>query len=73
VDRVQDPEEFPATEIERHVGGAQHGLLQEGLIGMLRVTGNRALPLLDPKVFISRGLLRELPTMLRQGGVGQEA
>jgi CheY-like chemotaxis protein/chemotaxis signal transduction protein len=73
VDRVQDPEEFPATEIERHVGGAQHGLLQEGLIGMLRVGGNRALPLLDPKVFISRGLLRELPTMLRQGGVGQDA
>jgi CheY-like chemotaxis protein/chemotaxis signal transduction protein len=73
VDRVQDPEEFPATEIDRHVGGAEHGLLQEGLIGMLRVSGNRALPLLDPKVFISRGLLRELPTMLRQGGVGQEA
>jgi len=73
VDRVQDPEEFPATEIDRHVGGADHGLLKEGLIGMLRVGGHRALPLLDPKVFISRGLLRELPTMLRQGGVGQGA
>ena len=73
VDRVQDPEEFPATEIDRHVGGADHGLLKEGLIGMLRVGGNRALPLLDPKVFISRGLLRELPVMLRQGGVGQGA
>ena len=73
VDRVQDPEEFQATEIDRHVGGADHGLLKEGLIGMLRVGGHRALPLLDPKVFISRGLLRELPTMLRQGGVGQGA
>jgi CheY-like chemotaxis protein/chemotaxis signal transduction protein len=73
VDRVQDPEEFQATEIDRHVGGADHGLLKEGLIGMLRVGGHRALPLLDPKLFISRGLLRELPTMLRQGGVGQGA
>jgi CheY-like chemotaxis protein/chemotaxis signal transduction protein len=73
VDRVQDPEEFQATEIDRNVGGADHGLLKDGLIGMLRVGGHRALPLLDPKVFISRGLLRELPTMLRQGGVGHGA
>ncbi|WP_224367675.1 response regulator [Hyalangium versicolor] len=69
VDRVQDPEEFGATEIDRNVGGAEHGLLQEGLIGMVRVIGGRALPLLDPKVFVSRGLLRDLPEMLRQGGV----
>ncbi|MDY7232051.1 chemotaxis protein CheW [Hyalangium rubrum] len=73
VDRVQDPEEFAATEIDRRVGGAEHGLLKEGLMGMLRVGNGRALPLLDPKVFISRGLLRDLPTMLRQGGVGQDA
>jgi CheY-like chemotaxis protein/chemotaxis signal transduction protein len=69
VDRVQDPEEFTATDIDRRVGGAEHGLLREGLIGMLRVNGGHALPLLDPKVFVSRGLLRELPEMLRQGGV----
>lgn len=69
VDRVQDPEEFSATDIDRHVGGAEHGLLQEGLVGMLRVFGGAALPLLDPKVFISRGLLRELPELLKQGGV----
>jgi CheY-like chemotaxis protein len=73
VDRVQDPEEFPAAEIDRNVGGAEHGLLQEGLIGMLRVTGGGALPLLDPKVFISRGLLRELPELLKQGGVRLDA
>jgi CheY-like chemotaxis protein len=67
VDRVQDPEEFQAADIDRNVGGAEHGLLKEGLVGMLRVPGARALPLLDPRVFISRGLLRDLPEMLRQG------
>ena len=45
-------------DIDRNVGGTEHGLLQEGLIGMVRVNGGRALPLLDPKVFVSRGLLR---------------
>ncbi|MFL5348883.1 MAG: response regulator [Hyalangium sp.] len=69
VDRVQDPEEFSSTEIDRNVGGAEHGLLQEGLVGMVRIFGGSALPLLDPKVFISRGLLRELPELLKQGGV----
>ncbi|MBN1209379.1 MAG: response regulator [Myxococcaceae bacterium] len=67
VDRVQDPEEFQAADIDRNVGGAEHGLLKEGLVGMLRVPSARALPLLDPRVFISRGLLRDLPEMLRQG------
>ncbi len=73
VDRVQDPEEFSSADIERRLGGAEHGLLKDGLIGMLRVGQGRALPLLDPRVFIARGLLRELPEMLRQGGVGQGA
>jgi chemotaxis signal transduction protein len=67
VDRVQDPEEFAALDIDRNVGGADHGLLREGLMGMLRVSGGGALPLLDPKVFLSRGLLKELPELL--GGV----
>jgi CheY-like chemotaxis protein len=67
VDRVQDPEEFAALDIDRNLGGADHGLLREGLVGMLRVSGGGALPLLDPKVFLSRGLLKELPELL--GGV----
>ena len=67
VDRVQDPEEFAAADIDRNLGGADHGLLREGLMGMLRVIGGGALPLLDPKVFLSRGLLKELPELL--GGV----
>ncbi|MCY1020357.1 response regulator [Pyxidicoccus sp. MSG2] len=65
VDTVKDPEEYSAADVERRerVGGADHGPLREGLIGMLRSAG-RALPILDPKVFIARGLLRDLPTML---------
>ncbi|NPC74187.1 response regulator [Corallococcus exiguus] len=65
VDTVKDPEEFQASDIDRRekVGGAEHGLLQEGLVGMLRA-GGRALPILDPKVFITRGLLRDLPALL---------
>jgi CheY-like chemotaxis protein/chemotaxis signal transduction protein len=65
VDTVKDPEEFQSADIDRRqkVGGAEHGLLQEGLVGMLRTQG-RALPILDPKVFLSRGLLRDLPAML---------
>ncbi|MBU8896238.1 chemotaxis protein CheW [Corallococcus sp. H22C18031201] len=65
VDTVRDPEEYAAADIDRRetVGGADHGLLREGLIGMLRV-GGRNQPILDPKVFIARGLLRELPTLL---------
>lgn len=67
VDRVQDPEEFPASEIDRRLGGLEHGLLKDGLIGMLRVGNGRTLPLLDPKVFVARGLLRELPALVRPG------
>jgi CheY-like chemotaxis protein len=65
VDTVRDPEEYAAADIDRRerVGGAEHGLLRQGLIGMLRA-GGRALPILDPKVFIARGLLRELPALL---------
>jgi len=65
VDTVKDPEEYAAADVDRRerVGGADHGPLREGLLGMLRA-GGRALPILDPKVFIARGLLRELPTML---------
>ncbi|ADO74466.1 response regulator [Stigmatella aurantiaca] len=73
VDRVQDPEEFPAGDIDRRLGGVEHGLLKEGLIGMLRVGGGRTLPLLDPRVFVARELLKELSALLRPGDVGQGA
>ncbi|SEL74431.1 CheW-like domain-containing protein [Stigmatella aurantiaca] len=73
VDRVQDPEEFPAGDIDRRLGGVEHGLLKEGLIGMLRVGGGRTLPLLDPRVFVARELLKDLSTLLKPGGVGQGA
>ncbi len=65
VDTVKDPEEYAAGDVERReqLGGADHGLLREGLIGMLRA-GGRALPILDPRVFVARGLLRELPALL---------
>lgn len=66
VDTVQDPEEFPASEIDRRerLGGAEHGPLAEALIGMVRVSG-RALPILEPRAFLARGLLQELPVLVR--------
>jgi CheY-like chemotaxis protein/chemotaxis signal transduction protein len=66
VDSVQDPEEYQAGDIERRerLGGVEHGQLREGLLGMLRV-GDRAVPIFDPKVFVSRTLLREATDMLR--------
>lgn len=65
VDTVKDPEEYAAADVERReqLGGADHGLLRDGLVGMLRANG-RALPILDPRVFVARGLLRELPALL---------
>ncbi|MCE9671926.1 response regulator [Myxococcus stipitatus] len=65
VDTVKDPEEYGAADIDRRerVGGADHGPLREGLIGMLRA-GGRMLPILEPRVFVARGMLRELPAML---------
>ncbi len=66
VDTVQDPEEYAAADIDRRekVGGAEHGPLHQALIGLVHVAG-RALPILDPKAFIARGLLQELPVLLR--------
>ncbi|XXF76860.1 response regulator [Myxococcaceae bacterium GXIMD 01537] len=66
VDTVQDPEEFPSADIERRerVGGSEHGPLREALVGMVRV-GGRSLPILEPKSFVARGLLQELPALLR--------
>lgn len=72
VDTVRDPEEFPASDIERRVGGAEHGLLKDALVGMARVDG-RALPILEPRAFIARGTLRELPELLRSSEAGRGA
>ncbi|QDE70902.1 MULTISPECIES: response regulator [Myxococcus] len=74
VDTVKDPEEYASADIDRRerVGGADHGPLRDGLIGMLR-SGGRSLPILDPRVFIARGLLRELPAMLEAAEAGRNA
>lgn len=74
VDTVKDPEEYAAADIDRRerVGGADHGPLREGLIGMLR-SGGHLLPILDPRVFVARGLLRELPRMVEAAEAGRSA
>lgn len=66
VDAVQDPEEYPATDIERRerVGGTGHGELRDALMGMLR-TGERSVPIFDPKAFATQELLREAVDVLR--------
>jgi chemotaxis signal transduction protein len=66
VDAVQDPEEYPATDIERRerVGGTAHGELRDALMGMLR-TGERSVPIFDPKAFATQELLREAVDVLR--------
>lgn len=65
VDAVQDPEEYPASDIERReqLGGTDHGTLREGLLGMLRLA-DRSVPIFDPKVFLTPELLQELPALL---------
>ena len=66
VDAVQDPEEYPATDIERRerVGGIGHGELRDALMGMLR-SGERSVPIFDPKAFATQELLREAVDVLR--------
>ncbi|HEX8538003.1 MAG TPA: response regulator [Cystobacter sp.] len=66
VDAVQDPEEYPATDIERRerVGGVGHGELRDALMGMLR-SGERSVPIFDPKAFATQELLREAVDVLR--------
>ncbi|MET0405228.1 MAG: response regulator [Cystobacter sp.] len=66
VDAVQDPEECPATDIEHRerVGGAAHGELRDALMGMLR-TGDRSVPIFDPKAFATQDLLRDAVDVLR--------
>ena len=66
VDAVQDPEEYPASDIEprERVGGTGHGHLRDALVGMLRA-GGRPVPIFDPKAFASQELLREAVDLLR--------
>ncbi|OJH41985.1 response regulator [Cystobacter ferrugineus] len=66
VDAVQDPEEYSATDIERRerVGGVGHGELRDALMGMLR-SGDRSVPIFDPKAFATQELLREAVDVLR--------
>lgn len=66
VDAVQDPEEYSATDIERRdrVGGAGHGALRDALMGMLR-SGERSVPIFDPRAFATQELLRDAVDVLR--------
>jgi CheY-like chemotaxis protein len=66
VDAVRDPEEVPPADVEwrEKVGGVDHGPLREGLVAMVR-TAQGVRPVLDPQMFLSRALLRELPLLLQ--------
>ena len=74
VDSVQDPEEYQSSDIERRerVGGAGHGQLRDALMGMLR-TGERSVPIFEPKAFATQELLREAVDVLRPAGVERSA
>lgn len=65
VDSVRDPEELAAGEItlRADLGGAEHGALQEALVGIAR-TPRGQLPLVDPRAFVSRSLLKDLANRL---------
>jgi CheY-like chemotaxis protein len=67
VDDVRDPEELPASDLtpRERLGGAEHGALQEALLGIARTTRG-PLPLIDPRALISRELLRKLAAGLRE-------
>ncbi|ATB42972.1 transcriptional regulator [Cystobacter fuscus] len=66
VDAVQDPEEYPSSDIEarERVGGVGHGELRDALMGMLR-SGERSVPIFEPKAFATQELLREAVDVLR--------
>jgi CheY-like chemotaxis protein len=73
VDGVKDPEEIPPADVtwRDQLGGSEHGPLREGLVAMVRTSQGASRPVLDPQVFVSRGLLRELPRLVG-GGAGPE-
>jgi CheY-like chemotaxis protein len=66
VDGVRDPEELAAEDVtlRARLGGAEHGPLQEALLGIAR-TSRGPLPIVDPRALISYELLRKLAAGLR--------
>jgi len=74
VDDVRDPEELLATDVtpREKLGGAEHGSLQEALLGVAR-TPRGLLPLIDPCALVSRELLKKLAAGLRAAEQPPEA
>ncbi|MBD0321518.1 MAG: response regulator [Gemmatimonadetes bacterium] len=74
VDAVQDPEEYQSSDIERaeRVGAAGHGELRNTLMGMLR-SGERSVPIFEPRAFATQELLREAIEVLRPAEVERSA
>lgn len=66
VDDVRDPEELGRGEVtpREQLGGSEHGLLQDALLGMAR-TARGSLPILEPRALVSRELFRRLSAGLR--------
>jgi CheY-like chemotaxis protein len=64
VDGVRDPEEFEASDVTptKELGGTEHGLLAEALIGVAR-TSRGPRPVVNPSAFLSRELLRRLRSL----------
>src|SRR5260370_21910427 len=69
VDDVRDPEELPAEDVtpREKLGGAEHGLLRDALLGIAR-TSRGPLPLIDPRPLVSREMLKKLAAGLRAAG-----
>jgi CheY-like chemotaxis protein len=66
VDEVRDPEELPEDAVTRreHLGGSQHGALEQALVGVAK-TPRGTLPIIDPRALLSREMLRKLAAGLR--------
>lgn len=65
VDSIKDPEELLRADVtlQDDLGGSEHGLLKEALIGMAR-TPRGQIPLVDPRALVSPQLLEELAQFL---------
>jgi len=68
IDAVHDPEELPLSALlpASALGGAEHGLLREGLRAIAK-SSRGIVPVLEPGTLASRTLLAELATSLRNG------
>ena len=69
VDDVRDPEELAREDVtlQGDLGGSEHGLLKEALLGMAR-TPRGQVPLIDPRALVSPKLLEELVGFLENKG-----